>query len=163
MENINATPAQYYSYIKGLAQKHKLLKHTDSEKHYFRGELEEFYMSFRNDINFPCLIAENFTLEFVTEDGVCKKIRETPFIVAESYKEENDYNDIDIKQNNCEIIGDEILRRLKYDQREMCGYEFEYGEGIPVMNEANKYVGIRYTVSVKSVFDDDYNPENWDE
>ena len=79
------TSSSYYNHIEHLARTHKLVAHTDRDKHFFRGELEEFYMDLRNRVKFPAVIAESFELTW-DEDAEFKQ-RETSFIIAANYKE----------------------------------------------------------------------------
>jgi len=159
MSNINNTPANYYGYMKTLAERHDLIKHTENEKHFFRGELEEFYIGLKNKVNFPAMIAEGFTLNY--GDNLQRKERESSFIIAEKYTEQKDYGDIDRAFNLCEIIGEEIIRRLLEDEEFNDCATFEAVSAVQIINEMEKYVGIRFTITANSPFFEDINPEMW--
>jgi len=153
------TPEQYYSYLASLAEKHVQIQHSESSKHYFRGELEEFYMDLRNKVRFPALIAESYDLSY-TDDG--EKTRETSFIVATNYSESKNWNQIYAATNLCENIGEDILRRMLADEEggEICA-AISLVSATPLLNEMYLYAGVRFTISVNSVFDDAVDAEKW--
>jgi hypothetical protein len=158
MKPNNDNPLQFYSYMEQLAVNHKDIKHHEKEKHYFRGELEEFYMGFRNEVHFPALIAEGYELEHDKE----RKSREFSFIVVKDYNENNDYNSIDAANDMCEMITEDILRRIIFDIDEHnLNYIFEYGNGVQIQNEDKRYVGMRYTAVLKSCFNEDIDETKW--
>jgi len=152
------TVGQYYQYMESMATNHKAIKHRDNKKHYFRGELEEFYMDLRNKVNFPALIAESFEISFDDE----KKTRETSFIVACDYKESKNWSKIYGATGTCESIGDEILRRMMTDSDngDICA-NIEPISAVPLLNEQHLYAGMRYTIRVKCDFDWVVNVEEW--
>lgn len=84
------TSGQYYQYLESLATQHVDIQHSSVEKHFFRGELEEFYMDLRNKVKFPALVAESFELSFSNDT----KMRETSFIVACAYGESKNWDNI---------------------------------------------------------------------
>ena len=101
----------YYQYIESLARSHRMVAHSDTEKHFFRGELEEFYMDLRNRVKFPAVIAESWEITFTQGS----KERETSFIIAAAYKESKNWQNIYAALDLCERIGDEFLRRILTD------------------------------------------------
>lgn len=157
------TVHQYYQYIEDLAANHVLINHVPGDsngKHFFRGELEEFYMDLRNKVKFPALIAESFELSYANDD----KSRETSIIIANSYKESKNWNNIYAAMAQCEHIGDEILRRMMTDSDNglICA-NIEPITAIPLMDEQHLYVGIRYTVRVESAFDISVDKSEWND
>ncbi|PKP20079.1 MAG: hypothetical protein CVU04_04710, partial [Bacteroidetes bacterium HGW-Bacteroidetes-20] len=59
-----SSAADFQNYMKNLAVQNKDLNHRSTEKHFFRKELEEFYLGFRSDVNFPALILESAEIAF---------------------------------------------------------------------------------------------------
>ena len=161
MKPNNDNPLQFYSYMEKLAVFHKKLKHTEKEKHFFRGELEEFYTGYRNEINFPALIAEGYELNHETTNNVWKH-RQFSFIVAQIYDEKNNYDAIDAANNTCEVITEDIIRRFIHDIEESnLNYVFDYGTGIQIENVEKRYVGMRYTAVLKSCFNEEIDETQW--
>lgn len=152
------TAEQYYTYLQSLATAHVLIGHSANEKHYFRGELEEFYMDLRNKVSFPVLIAESYEINYDEE----KKIRESSFIIATNYQEAKNWGNIYTAMNLCETIGDEILRKMITDGEdgEICG-QVSPITAIPILNEQHLYCGIRYTVQISSEFSTEISNQMW--
>ena len=150
---------EYYAYIESLAALHALVRHSGSAKHYFRGELEEFYTDLRNRVNFPAVIAEGFELSYTSGD----KTRETSFIVAAAYRGNQNWPAIYEALDLCERIGDEFLRRMVADGEEasvICA-NIEPLSAVTLLNEQHLYVGIRYTVRISEAFDETVDEEQW--
>lgn len=155
------TVHQYYQYLESLAEHHVLISHVPGDtncRHFFRGELEEFYMDLRNKVRFPALIAEGFELTY--DDDKMK--RETSFIIASDYKETKNWDNIYAAMTLCERIGNEVLRRMlaDNDNGELCANFFPL-TAVPLLNEQHLYVGIRYTINVESAFDSDVDETQW--
>lgn len=152
------TSAQYYQYIESLAASHKMVGHTAAEKHYFRGELEEFYTDLRNRAHFPAVVAESFEITFAEGN----KDRETSFIIAANYKESRNWQQIYAALDLCERIGDEFLRRIASDMEDgsMCG-DVDFLAAIPMVNEQHLYAGIRYTIRIRHPFNMDPDEDEW--
>lgn len=152
------TPEEFYEYIEELATKHLLINHSNNEKHYFRGELEEFYMDLRNRVNFPALIAESYEIPFEND----AKIRESSFIIAANYHEVKNWSEIYSAMSLCERIGDEVLRKMidDGDNGNICGTVTPI-IAIPIINEQHLYCGMRYTFRISSAFETDPDEDMW--
>ena len=152
------TSSQYYQYIENLARSHKMVRHSDTDKHFFRGELEEFYMDLRNKVKFPAVIAESWEITFQEEN----KKRETSFIIAAAYKESKNWGNIYAAIDLCERIGDEFLRRIiaDVDEGKFCG-DVELMSAIPMVDEQHLYAGVRYTIQMSCPFRPDPDDDEW--
>ena len=157
MINPNNSPKDLYSYLEMLAVKHADLQHSEKEQHYFRGELEDFYIGLRNRVNFPALLSESFELFYKDE----LKSREFSFIVVKDYDENNDYNHIDQAISVSEEIGEEIIRKILHDFDEHDLGELDYGQGLPMENKEEKYIGIRFTLTMNSCFNTEIDKKKW--
>ena len=155
------TSAQYYTILKQLAETNVDLRHTSNEPHYFRGELEEFYMGLRNHVNYPAMIAEGFTITLDTSSSLWKH-RETSFIIVKDYEDDSDYDQIDAAFNVCESIGDEVIRKLlQLNEVQQCPSMIGNVTCQQLQNETDKYVGIRYTYTISDPFDDEPDEDKW--
>lgn len=152
------TSRQYYQYIEDLAKSHVMVRHSDTEKHFFRGELEEFYMDLRNKVKFPAVIAESWEITFNQET----KERETSFIIASSYRESKNWESIYFVMDLCERIGDDFLRRIISDTSDgaICA-DVELLSAVPMLDEQHLYVGVRYTIRLSCPFNPDQDEEAW--
>ena len=152
------TSSQYYQYIESLARSHRMVAHSDTEKHFFRGELEEFYRDLRNKVKFPAVIAESWEITFQDET----KERETSFIIAAAYKESKNWGHIYAAIDLCERIGDEFLRRIiaDVDDGKFCG-DVELMSAIPMVDEQHLYAGVRYTIRMSCPFNPEPDEEEW--
>ena len=155
MENINETPTQFVTYIEKLSRLHKEVKHSTTEKHFFRGEIDEFFMGIRNKVRFPAIISEGYDLYYDES-----KQRNSSFIVCQQYKEDDNYDQIQSAWADCERIGEDFLRRMIDNPDEICG-NFQYSTGEMIQNEQEKYVGIRFSISLISEFDDEIDETKW--
>lgn len=133
----------YTTYMRSLAAQHRELNHTAEEKHFFRGELQEFWQQFRSDVRFPCLIAESCDMKYTGEKGRLFKERSTSFIVADKYDQHDDYDEIQLKMSKCERIAEEILAKIISEDDAFIASRMDEGTGQYLMNEADRYVGYR--------------------
>lgn len=157
----------YTTYMRSLASRHRKLHHTQEEKHFFRGELQEFWQQFRSDVCFPCLIVEGSDNDYRGSRENLIKLRNTSFIVADRYDQHDDYNEVQLKMSRCEEIAEQIMGKILTDEEE-CPFQdvdVDSIEGQYLQNEANKYVGYRMSFSgstpsclfTPNAFDDETN------
>lgn len=152
------TSSQYYQYIENLASLHTQILHTASNKHYYRGELEEFFMDLRNRVKFPAVIAESWEISFPE----ASKDRETSFIIASAYRESKNWTQIYAAIDLCESIGDEFLRRMALDAENggICA-DVEFLSATPMVDEQHLYAGVRYTIRLSRPFNTDPDEDSW--
>ena len=132
----------YTSYMRSLAEKHTSIRHTKEEKHFFRGELEEFWEQFRSMVNFPCLITEKSELEYSGLVGQMTKRRMTSFLVVDRYDQHDDYDEILLKMSNCENIAEQIMGRMITDEDSpFFSIDTNSIHGEYLQNEQERYVG----------------------
>lgn len=135
----------YTVYMRSLAERHRELHHSTEEKHFFRGELEEFWKQFRSDVCFPCLIVEGSDNEYSGSVHNLVKKRNTSFIVADRYDQHDDYDEIQLKMSRCEEIAEQIMGRILTDEENTPFYKVEVESifGQYLQNESSRYVGYR--------------------
>ena len=161
------TPKAFGDYMQRLATLHVSLMHTPENPHYFRGELEEFYTGFRDRVNFPALIQEGSEIHFTSDQADNSfKERESSFIIAQGYEDDNDYDAIYLAFDLCEEIGDEIIRRInadKYDPACMVIKDFRIEDvtAVQIQNVRERYVGVRYSFTPKTPFHSEIDPTKW--
>jgi len=161
------SPQAFSLYLMGLAVAHKGLLHTSAEPHYFRGELEEFYMGFRDRVNFPAMVQEGSEIRFTSDnaDNAFKE-RESSFMIVQSYENDDDYEAIYQAFDLCERIGDEIIRRINLDKfKAECmvvkDFLLEDVSAVQIQNTRERYVGVRYSFTIKSPFWNELDTNKW--
>ena len=156
----------YTAYMRHLAERHRSLRHNPDEKHFFRGELQEFWQQFRSEVCFPCLIAESSDNEYSGSQHNPSKRRNTSFIVADRYNQHDDYNEIQLKMSMCEEVAEQIVGRMIRDMENetpgtpFVNLDFDSLQGQYLQNEANRYVGYRISFSCEESVCL-YNPSVW--
>lgn len=166
MSTDKSSAADFQNYLKKLAVQNKELNHRVSEKHFFRKELEEFYMSFRADVNFPALILESAELAFSDAPRNAFKERSSAFLIVDKYGTDDDYDQIAEALDRCERIGDEILRKFLEDASdsaclEVKSFKLSDCTCFPIENQKERYIGYRYLINSKTFFCQDPDPEKW--
>ena len=160
--------SQLVSYFENLARLHKDIGHTDSEKHFFRMEVDEVLGGInRTDVKYPFLILEGYSYDFTDSksDNLLKN-RRGAFILMDHVPDSSDYETIQQVWENMEEIGDELLVRMKTDKRNPLSpavrdFEFSSVEAMLIANELDGNYGIRYTYTLTSQRTNEVNPEKW--
>ncbi len=166
MSTDKSSASDFQNYLKKLAVQNKDLNHRFSEKHFFRKELEEFYMSFRGNVNFPALILESAELAFSDAPRNAFKERTPAFLIVDQYGTDDDYDQIAEALDRCERIGDEILRKFLEDASnssclEVKSFKLSDCRAIPIQNQNERYIGYRYLINSKTFFCQDPDPTKW--
>ncbi len=153
----------YTAYMRHLAELHTALRHCSEDRHFFRGELHEFFDNLRSRVSFPALVVEGSEVAYRGERSNITKRRTTSFIVVDTYDQVGDYGEMELKVSGCEKIAEEILGRMVADkEKPFIRIEVDNGEGEYLANEAQRYVGYRITFDL--IDDSCMNNEGvWDE
>jgi hypothetical protein len=148
---------RYYDLMEELAREHTEVQHTDDERHYFRRELEEFYMGLRNKVHFPAIIAEGYETSYQNEIHH----KETSFIVVQGYAERDDYSAIEEAFETCEVIGEDFLSRLVQGEATPVCLSITPLGAAQMINETEKYVGVRFTIDIAFIRYPSINKQKW--
>ena len=117
-------------YMGHLARLHRELQDTPEERHYFFGDLPDFWANLRSEVNFPAMVAEYSEV---------------------NYDQAGDVNEMMVKVSNCEKIAEEVLGRMIKDpdsEKPFRTIDIESITGEYNANEANKYVGYRINLTL---------------
>jgi hypothetical protein len=160
--------SQLVSYFENLARLHKDIGHTDSEKHFFRMEVDEVLGGInRTDVKYPFLVLEGYSYDFTDSksDNLLKN-RRGAFILMDHVPDSSDYETIQQVWENMEEIGDELLVRMKADKRSPLApavrdFDFSSVEAMLIANELDGNYGIRYSYTLTSPQTNEVNPEKW--
>ena len=144
------------NYMAGLAALHTALNHRPPKsKHFFRGELEEFYNKLRSDVKFPCMILEGSEIDYEGNTYNLTKIRHCAFMIVDNIDKMRDYEEIQERMSYCEKIGEQVMGRIikeagkpetgsPFAQLMITDMAAEYWH-----NETQKYVAFRMKFTVK--------------
>lgn len=147
----NDTIIDFYDVLRDEAAHNPLIGAREGKKHFFRGEINEFYVGLRNNCDFPAVIGEGFRNTYAKQGNGIWKERETAFSVVDSYPDTDDWDQIDTVFACCETIGDDILKKLLDEYRAQgCTILAEDVEAEQVENMQERWAGLRYTVIIKS-------------
>lgn len=158
------------AYFDNLARKHKGILHTDTKKHFFRMEIDEVLAGInRTDVAYRMLILEGFKYGFTDNksDNLLKN-REGGFILLDRISDMSDFDAIHIKWDELEVIGDDILMKIKADKRNpntpvVRDFDFASVDASLIKNEIGKTVGIRYLFTISSPISNDVDLSKWEE
>ena len=153
------------SYFESIAITHRQILHRPDKKHFYRFELDEVLTGI-NGINYPALIMEGYRFGFSDNqsDNVQKK-REGAFILLDHVNDAGDYRRIHEVWDNLEVIGDDIIRRIRKDKRTsanpVAGFNIESVKASLIATEMGNHYGIRFLFEIDSKFSTDEIAENW--
>lgn len=156
------------TYFENLARRHKDIRHTDTEKHFFRMEIDEVLAGInRTDVKHPFLILEGYSYNYTDNksDNLLKN-RSGAFVLLDHVSDPSDFAAIHAVWDRMEEIGDELLVRMKADKRNpltpvIRDFQFSSVEANLIANEIDGNYGIRYTYVLTSPRSNDVNPDKW--
>ena len=152
---MNTFLTDYYSYMESLARAHSEIGHSAAARHFFRGEVEEFFQQFRSEVRFPCLIVERSDNRYEGNIPLATvKSRQLSFIIADRYDQHDDADEVEAKMSRCERIAEQVLGRMIADPDDDGSNPFievdtSTIEGQYLQNMQDRYVGYRLTLEVK--------------
>lgn len=152
----------YAAYMRTLAEKHRQLHHSKGDKHFFRGELQEFFENLRSVVRFPCLVLESSEVEYTGIRPNISKRRTTSFIIADTYDLVGDFGEMELKVSGCERIAEQILGRMIADKvKPFSKIDPESITAEYLANTAQKYVGYRVTLTLTDSSICMFDPNAW--
>lgn len=155
----------FIEYCKQLATEHAYIRHTDSEKHFYRFELEEVLTGLQN-VKYPAMILEGYRFGFrdAKSDNPIK-IRSGAFILIGHVGDPGDYVAVHEMWDLMEEIGDDILARIKADKRVITapvyGFDIENVTATLIQNELDNTYGIRFLFDIDCQMSMDVDAEKW--
>lgn len=160
---------QLVGYFQKLAREHKGIRHSDSEKHFFRFELEEMLTGMRSEMNYPALVLEGYDFNFVDQDSdnLHKKVN-CAFMILGKVSDKGDWDAIHTLWDSLEEIGDELVVRILADKRErragcLAYFHASSVTGAPITDMNMIHYGFRYAFELSWPVSNDINPEVWDD
>lgn len=152
----------YMVYMRKLASEHRQMQHTDEEKHFFFGELPDFWQNLRSEVHFPALVAEGCENEYTGSRNNLSKRRTTSFSIVEGYDQIGDIVDMTEQVSTCEKIAEEVLAKMMTDrEKPFSQIDVESINGEYLANEQQKYVGYRINLTLVDAGICANNPNAW--
>lgn len=156
------------AYFENLARRHVDIQHSESEKHFFRMEIDEVLAGInRTDVRHPYFILESYDFDYADNksDNLLKK-RNGAFVLLDKVDDSTDFDAIQEVRNRMEAIGDEILVKIKADKRNplvkaVRDINLDEVKGVLISNEIDNNHGLRFTFSISSPMSTDVNPDKW--
>ena len=154
----------YKLYMGKLARLHKDLQDSPTERHYFFGDLPDFWANLRSEVNFPALVAEYSEVNYEGVKANVSKRRVTSFSIVDGYDQAGDVGEMVLKVSNCEKIAEQVLGRMMKDPDSVKPFrtiDIEDISGEYNAHEADRYVGYRITLTLTDASVCIYDEHAW--
>ncbi len=156
------------AYFEKIARSHIAIQHTDSEKHFFRFELDEVLNGInRTDVSYPMLVLEAYSYDFTDNksDNIIKN-RSGAFMLLDHCPDISDYTLVHTIWDKLEVIADDILIKIKSDKHNpltpvIRNFEFSSVEVKLIANEIGNSIGLRITFTISSPILSDVDETRW--
>lgn len=101
-------------YFESLAKNHTYINHSDSQKHFYKIDIEEYFDKI-DSAQYPIFALERaeFNLSGSIHDNISKN-RTIGFMIINAYKD-GDYNAINRIYDETEEVGDDFINRIMND------------------------------------------------
>jgi len=162
---MRTTFSELITYFKKLATNHKEIRHSETEKHFYRFEVDEVLTGI-NKLKYPAFILEGyrFTYKDMKADNPVKK-RQGAFILLDHVGDPGNHDKIHEAWDRLEEIGDDILSRINADKRDKTSpvrdFDLESVEGNLLATEMGNHYGIRFTFDIDCRYSREVNFEKW--
>jgi hypothetical protein len=156
------------AYFESLATRHRDIRHSQHEKHFFRFEVDEVLAGInRTDVSYPMLVLEGYNFDFTDKqsDNLIKN-RSGAFILLGMVSDITDYGQVHQVWDALERIGDDIIARIRHDKQSRLvpvvrDFNLESVQASLLVNAYGNNAGIRYTFTISSPEPFAMNPEKW--
>ena len=161
--------AEFVDYFEQLATEHTDIRHTATEKHFYRIDLDEILTGLKTKIRYPALILEgyDFIFKYQNSDNVHKEVS-CAFDVIDFIKDYGDYDLIHETWHRMEEIADEICIRILDDKRSrkidvLSHFHMSNVKGSLLVDMNLLHYGVRYEFVMSWPINNDINPEKWNQ
>lgn len=154
------------AYFKQLATEHTAIAHSDTEKHFFRFELDEVLTGLPRGMNYPAIVLEGYRFSLIDNksDNVIKR-RDGAFMLLDHIPDTGDHDHIHNVWGDLEEVGDDIIARIRHDKRNPLSPVRDFNvnsvEANLLSTEFGNLYGIRFTFTMDASFETDINEEKW--
>ncbi|HPS40061.1 MAG TPA: hypothetical protein PL124_11645 [Candidatus Cloacimonadota bacterium] len=154
-------------YFERIAEEHVSIKHSATQKHFFRFELDEVLAGLTSKLNYPALILEAYDFDFADSrsDNIIKQ-RNGAFILIDKVSDTGDFAKIHEVWDEMEEIGDDILIRMRRDKAlriepVLRDFDIAMSSGVPFDVRAYGQYGMRFTFSLRCPVNNEVDTAKW--
>lgn len=161
----------YVTYFKLLAETHISIQHTETDRRFFRMNIEEFFLGMAGNLAVPdnqCILVLIDYTKKINSKPETKQSNDLMFYVLRS----NTMQDFDREEQSlsvCEEIMNDILVRMRQDSNEghlLFGHGFDSINGVHISPETIKahacsFIGWSCSIVNQRQFTHCYNPEKF--
>ncbi len=155
------------TYFETIAKEHVAIAHSTTKKHFYRFEVEELLTGLCSDLNYPALILEGYDFNYgdSDSDNVVKR-RGGAFMLIGLVTDAGDFTRIHQVWDELELIGDEILIRMRADKAlrtvpVLRDFDISSCTGLLVKLAQFGQYGIRFTFSMNTAVDSTVDETRW--
>jgi hypothetical protein len=159
--------ADLVSYFERLAREHTEIRHSATEKHFYRFELEELLVGMITKIKYPALVLEGYDFMYQDSgsDNVSKK-RNGAFMLLTHVSDPLDFNGIALAIDRLERIGEDILIKMRADKASRAvpvlrGFNIYESDGLMLRVSQTGQYGLRFSFSLSSAVDTNVDSTRW--
>lgn len=157
------------AYFQALAEKHVYINHSESEKHFYRIDVEE-YLTTEPEVRYPYFSLERaeFNLSGENDDNISKN-RSVAFMIVNNFRE-GDYNRVNEIYSETEKVAEDIINRIGMDVRSMkyksllrdVKIRQASVQHLPII-PVNLTCGVRVLLPVQSKYDSSVDASVWND
>jgi len=121
----------------------------------------------RTHVTTPLPILERYSYDFTDNrsDNLIKN-RHGAFLLLDKVSDKSDHDQIQQVWNEMELIGDDILARIKQDKKNRTipvirDFDFSQVEATLIASEIDNHYGIRYTYTISSDHPTESDESSW--
>lgn len=155
------------AYFENIARAHVDILHSTKDKHFYRFELDEVLTGICSNIKYPALILEAYDFNY-RESGSdnIRKRRSGAFILIDKVSDMKDYNKIHEVWDHMEVIGEDILVKMKADKESrlvpvLRDFNINECEGTPLAIPQLGQHGVRFTFNLTSPVNSIVDETKW--
>lgn len=161
------TLTEYIAYFENIAKNHKAIKHSNTQKHFFKIDLEELISGLKTAIVYPALVLEGYDFSFIdnVSDNILKQ-RTCAFSILLKPKNTGDFKEIYSLYDIAEGIVNDIIN-LMWDHKRQRGHtivaDFDLNsiEVLPISGIVENAVGYRVSFNMETGHDPEVTENNW--
>jgi hypothetical protein len=159
--------ADLVSYFEKLAREHIEIRHSATEKHFYRFEVEELLTGMCTKIKYPALVLEGYDFNYQdsNSDNIIKR-RNGAFMLLDHVPDPNNFNKIAEVTDKLEKIGDDILVKMRSDKASrlvpvLRGFSLNESDGILLKVQQFGQYGIRFSFTLGSPVNCKVDESRW--
>lgn len=157
----------FIAYVKNLAEKHYLIKHSTSHESFYRFDFDELAEQLRNITRFPAMVLEgsNIRYEYFNADQIFKP-RDSAIIFVQKVADINNSNQVQAVFDEIEDIADDFFIRMDSDRKvktikAITNFDLNSVEGQRMSDNENNLLMIRYSFTLKGRMANEVITSKW--